>query len=50
MTLLSASEWFLALVGVAVGLAVAGLMWRLPQIEELDAAGEPAAAVRTADA
>jgi len=49
MTLLSASEWFLALVGVAVGLTIAGIMWRLPQIEELEAAVEPSPAVQAAD-
>lgn len=47
MTLLSASEWFLALVGVAIGLGIAGIMWRLPQIEALEAApAETPAAVR----
>jgi cation-transporting ATPase E len=42
MALLGASEWFLALVGVAVGLMIASIIWRLPQIEELEAV-EPAA-------
>jgi cation-transporting P-type ATPase E len=36
MTLLSASEWFLALLCAAVGLTIASLLWRLPQIEELE--------------
>jgi cation-transporting P-type ATPase E len=37
MTLLTASEWFLALLCAAVGLTIASLLWRLPQIEELEA-------------
>ncbi|HEY5815389.1 MAG TPA: cation-translocating P-type ATPase [Solirubrobacterales bacterium] len=39
MTLLSASEWFLALLCSAVGLTIASLLWRLPQIERLEAPG-----------
>ena len=38
MTLLSASEWFLALLCAAVGLTIASVLWRLPQIERLEAA------------
>jgi magnesium-transporting ATPase (P-type) len=37
MTLLSASQWFLALLCSAVGLTIASLLWRLPQIEALEA-------------
>jgi cation-transporting P-type ATPase E len=44
MTLLSASQWFLALLCSAVGLTIASLLWRLPQIERLEAPGyEPVA-------
>ncbi|MGC1851644.1 MAG: HAD-IC family P-type ATPase, partial [Solirubrobacterales bacterium] len=39
MTLLTASEWFLALLCSAVGLTIASLLWRLPQIERLEAPG-----------
>ncbi|MDQ3728493.1 MAG: HAD-IC family P-type ATPase, partial [Actinomycetota bacterium] len=37
LELLSAGHWFLALVAVAAGLLIAGLGWRLPQIQELEA-------------
>jgi cation-transporting P-type ATPase E len=44
MTLLTASEWFLALLCSAIGLTIASLLWRLPQIERLEAPGyEPVA-------
>ncbi len=47
MTLLSASQWFLALLCSAVGLTIASLLWRLPQIERLEAPGyEPVAESR----
>jgi len=36
MTLLTASEWFLALLCAAIGLTIASLLWRLPQIEALE--------------
>ncbi|HEY5977236.1 MAG TPA: cation-translocating P-type ATPase [Solirubrobacterales bacterium] len=36
MVLLSTSEWFLALLSAAVGLAIASVLWRLPQIERLE--------------
>jgi P-type E1-E2 ATPase len=36
MVLLSAPEWFLALFSAAVGLTIASLMWKLPQIERLE--------------
>jgi cation-transporting ATPase E len=44
MTLLTASEWFLALLCSAIGLTIASLLWRLPQIERLESPGyEPVA-------
>ncbi len=36
MTLLTASQWFLALLCSAIGLTIASLLWRLPQIERLE--------------
>ena len=36
LALLSAPEWFLALFSAAVGLVVASVIWRLPQIERLE--------------
>ena len=59
MELLSSAQWFLALLCAAAGLAIASVLWRLPQIEELEVPGEagpesdpegpstPAAAART---
>jgi magnesium-transporting ATPase (P-type) len=45
MTLLTASQWFLALLCSAAGLTIASALWRLPQIERLEAPGyEPVAA------
>ncbi len=44
MSLLTASQWFLALLCSAVGLTIASLLWRLPQIERLETPGyEPVA-------
>ena len=40
MTLLSASEWFLALLSAAAGLTIASILWRLPQIEALEGPAE----------
>jgi hypothetical protein len=37
MVLLDASQWFLALLCSAVGLTIASALWRLPQIERLEA-------------
>jgi cation-transporting P-type ATPase E len=37
LALLTATQWFLALLSAAIGIAVAGLLWRLPQIERLEA-------------
>jgi cation-transporting P-type ATPase E len=36
MVLLSAPEWFLALFSAAIGLTIASLLWKLPQIEALE--------------
>jgi len=36
MVLLSAPEWFLALFSAAVGLVIASVLWKLPQIEQLE--------------
>ena len=42
MVLLDSAQWFLALLSAAVGLTIASLLWRLPQIEALEApASEP---------
>ncbi|HEU4906910.1 MAG TPA: cation-translocating P-type ATPase [Solirubrobacterales bacterium] len=40
MEMLTAAQWFLALVCGAVGLTIASIMWRLPQIEALEAIPE----------
>ncbi len=46
MELLTATEWFLALISAAVGLTIASALWKLPQIERLEAPpAEPEAAV-----
>jgi magnesium-transporting ATPase (P-type) len=37
MTLLDATQWFLALLAAAIGLTIASALWRLPQIEALEA-------------
>jgi hypothetical protein len=37
MVILSASQWFLALLSAALGLTIASVLWRLPQIEALEA-------------
>jgi magnesium-transporting ATPase (P-type) len=37
MVLLDATQWFLALLSAAAGLTIASLLWRLPQIEALEA-------------
>ncbi|HYH53124.1 MAG TPA: cation-translocating P-type ATPase [Solirubrobacterales bacterium] len=36
MTQLGAGQWFLALLSAAVGLTIASVLWRLPQIERLE--------------
>jgi cation-transporting P-type ATPase E len=48
MVLLNATQWFLALLAAAIGLTIASLLWRLPQIEALEApATGPEAPART---
>jgi cation-transporting P-type ATPase E len=48
MVLLNASQWFLALLSAAVGLTIASVLWRLPQIEALEApVSPPGAATQT---
>jgi len=42
MEMLTAAQWFLALVCGAVGLTIASAMWRLPQIEALEGPGPEA--------
>ncbi len=37
LVLLSATQWFLALLSAAVGLTFASVLWKLPQIERLEA-------------
>jgi magnesium-transporting ATPase (P-type) len=46
MDLLSSAQWFLTLLCAAIGLTIASLLWRLPQIEALEAVS-PEAAART---
>jgi cation-transporting ATPase E len=43
MELLSSAQWFLALTSAAIGLAIASVLWRLPQIERLEVPGETGA-------
>jgi P-type E1-E2 ATPase len=40
MALLNATQWFLALFAAAAGLTIASVLWRLPQIERLEAVNE----------
>jgi cation-transporting ATPase E len=40
MVLLSSTQWFLALASAAVGLIIASVLWKLPQIERLEAPEE----------
>jgi P-type E1-E2 ATPase len=47
MNLLSSAQWFLALLSAAAGLAIASLLWRLPQIEAWGAPVSPEAEART---
>jgi cation-transporting P-type ATPase E len=48
MTLLNASQWFLALLCAAIGLTFASVLWRLPQVEQMGGPASPA--VEAADA
>jgi hypothetical protein len=45
LEILSATQWFLALLAAAIGLTIAALVWRLPVIErweaEIDEPEEP---------
>ncbi len=36
MELISSAQWFLALLAAAIGLTIASVLWRLPQIERLE--------------
>jgi magnesium-transporting ATPase (P-type) len=40
MELLNATQWFLAMLAAAAGLTIASLLWKLPQIEALEAPPE----------
>jgi cation-transporting P-type ATPase E len=42
MQVMNATQWFLALLSAAVGLTIASALWRLPQIERLEAPAEDA--------
>lgn len=37
MAMLNASQWFISLLAAAIGLVIAGLMWRLPVIQSWEA-------------
>jgi len=40
LVLLGPGEWFLVFLSVAIGLTIASLLWKLPQIEALEVPGE----------
>ena len=44
MEMLTAAQWFLALLTSAIGLTIASLLWKLPQIEAWEAPAESEAA------
>jgi cation-transporting P-type ATPase E len=44
MELLGATQWFLALLSAAIGLTIASVLWRLPQVERWEAPAESEAA------
>ncbi|HEY7255266.1 MAG TPA: cation-translocating P-type ATPase [Solirubrobacterales bacterium] len=50
MTLLSSSQWFLSLLSAAIGLTVASLIWRLPQVEALESPATESPPLEPADA
>ncbi len=50
MTLLSSSQWFLSLFSAAIGLTIASLIWRLPQLEAMEGPGAVSPSVEAADA
>ena len=41
MALLSSAQWFLAMLAAAIGLTIASVLWRLPQIERLETPEAP---------
>jgi len=41
LVLLDSAQWFLALLSAATGLAIASVIWRLPQVEALEAPSGP---------
>ena len=43
--LISSVQWFLSLLAAAIGLTIASVIWRLPQIEALEVPGEAAPVV-----
>jgi P-type E1-E2 ATPase len=47
MTLLGPTQWFMTLFSAAVGLTIASILWRLPQIEAWEAPVSPEAEART---
>ncbi|MGB7684246.1 MAG: HAD-IC family P-type ATPase, partial [Solirubrobacterales bacterium] len=48
MELISSVQWFLAMLAAAIGLTIASVLWRLPQIERLEAPVEPGEAIKEA--
>jgi cation-transporting P-type ATPase E len=40
MELLSSAQWFLAMLAAAIGLTIASVLWRLPQVEAWEAPAE----------
>jgi cation-transporting P-type ATPase E len=44
MEMLTAAEWFLALISAAIGLTIASLLWKLPVVEEWEAPADSEAA------
>jgi cation-transporting P-type ATPase E len=40
LVLLGPGEWFLVFLSVAIGLTIASVMWKIPQIERLEVPGE----------
>jgi cation-transporting P-type ATPase E len=50
LELLSAGQWFLCLISVALGLVLAAAAWRLPYIQQLEAPTEPSPEADRAEA
>jgi hypothetical protein len=42
MEMMNASDWFLTMLCAGIGLTIASALWRLPQVERLEAPVEPA--------